>query len=168
MTAMVGLLARLRALGRAVPVVAGLFVMLPCTSHAQEPAYTLAIRDHRFEPSEIEIPPGKKVARRAKSRSHPGAVRQHATAAGEASYNLVGSKGQDLAPKRFISEPADRRLAGVMLTLSRSVSTAAVEPNRKFWCRLVSSICGNNRSIPGRHGFTASGAVSGRGTTEAR
>jgi Cupredoxin-like domain len=62
MTAMVGLLARLHALGSAVPVVVGLFVMLPCTSHAQEPAYTLAIRDHRFEPSEIDIPAGKKVA----------------------------------------------------------------------------------------------------------
>jgi hypothetical protein len=62
MTAMVGLLARLHALGSAVPVVVGLFVILPCTSHAQEPSYTLAIRDHRFEPSEIDIPAGKKVA----------------------------------------------------------------------------------------------------------
>jgi hypothetical protein len=54
------LMARLFALGSAVGV--GLFGLFPCTLVAQEAAYTLEIRDHRFEPSEIEIPAGRKVA----------------------------------------------------------------------------------------------------------
>jgi hypothetical protein len=29
---------------------------------AQDPAYTLVVRDHKFQPTEIEIPAGKKVA----------------------------------------------------------------------------------------------------------
>jgi heme/copper-type cytochrome/quinol oxidase subunit 2 len=29
---------------------------------AQEPAYTLIIKDHRFQPTEIEIPAGQKIA----------------------------------------------------------------------------------------------------------
>ena len=29
---------------------------------AQEPTYTLIIKDHRFEPAEIEIPAGQKIA----------------------------------------------------------------------------------------------------------
>jgi heme/copper-type cytochrome/quinol oxidase subunit 2 len=29
---------------------------------AQEPAYTLVIKDHQFQPTEIEIPAGKKIA----------------------------------------------------------------------------------------------------------
>jgi hypothetical protein len=33
-----------------------------------------------------------------------------------------------MAPKRRLIEPADRRLAGVKLTLSRKCKTAAVDP----------------------------------------
>jgi hypothetical protein len=29
---------------------------------AQEPAYTLVIKDHKFQPNEIEVPAGQKVA----------------------------------------------------------------------------------------------------------
>ena len=29
---------------------------------AQEPTYTLVIKDHRFQPTEIEVPAGKKIA----------------------------------------------------------------------------------------------------------
>jgi cupredoxin-like protein len=29
---------------------------------AQEPPYTLTIKDHRFEPSELEVPAGQKIA----------------------------------------------------------------------------------------------------------
>ena len=29
---------------------------------AQEPTYTLTIKDHRFEPSELEVPAGQKIA----------------------------------------------------------------------------------------------------------
>lgn len=29
---------------------------------AQEPTYTLVIKDHKFQPTEIEIPAGKKIA----------------------------------------------------------------------------------------------------------
>jgi plastocyanin len=29
---------------------------------AQEPSYTLVIKDHKFQPAEIEIPAGKKIA----------------------------------------------------------------------------------------------------------
>jgi hypothetical protein len=29
---------------------------------AEEPAYTLVIKDHRFQPTEIEIPAGQKIA----------------------------------------------------------------------------------------------------------
>jgi plastocyanin domain-containing protein len=32
------------------------------TAWAQEPTYTLVIKDHKFQPTEIEIPAGKKVA----------------------------------------------------------------------------------------------------------
>lgn len=46
----------------AIPIVFGILVILPCISRAQEPVYTLTIRGHRFEPREIEIPAGTKVA----------------------------------------------------------------------------------------------------------
>jgi Cupredoxin-like domain len=32
------------------------------TGAAQEPNYTLVIKDHRFQPTEIEIPAGQKIA----------------------------------------------------------------------------------------------------------
>jgi hypothetical protein len=45
-----------------VLLVVGNLVLSPSTPRAQERAYTLAIRNHRFEPGESEIPAGKKVA----------------------------------------------------------------------------------------------------------
>ena len=42
-----------------------LLAMLPATGAgvaAQEPAYTLVIKDHQFQPTEIEIPAGQKIA----------------------------------------------------------------------------------------------------------
>jgi hypothetical protein len=62
MTATACLLVRLIAFGAAIPIVVGILMVLPCTSRAQEPIYTLGIKDHRFEPPEIEIPAGKRVA----------------------------------------------------------------------------------------------------------
>jgi Cupredoxin-like domain len=42
-----------------------LLLVLPfaglCSARAEEGIYTLAIKDHRFTPSDIEIPAGKKV-----------------------------------------------------------------------------------------------------------
>jgi hypothetical protein len=32
------------------------------TAVAQDPTYTLVIKDHKFQPTEIEIPAGKKIA----------------------------------------------------------------------------------------------------------
>src|SRR5690349_25036762 len=31
-------------------------------AHGEEPTYTLTIKDHRFAPTELEIPAGKKIA----------------------------------------------------------------------------------------------------------
>jgi hypothetical protein len=42
-----------------------LLAMLPATGAgvaAQEPAYTLIINDHQFQPTEIEVPAGQKIA----------------------------------------------------------------------------------------------------------
>lgn len=35
--------------------------LAPCIAHAAEGEYTLVIRDHRFEPSELKVPAGRKV-----------------------------------------------------------------------------------------------------------
>jgi hypothetical protein len=32
------------------------------TAAAEDPAYTLVIKDHKFEPTEIEVPAGQKIA----------------------------------------------------------------------------------------------------------
>jgi hypothetical protein len=42
-----------------------LLALLPATgagAAAQEPAYTLVIKDHQFQPTEIEVPAGQKIA----------------------------------------------------------------------------------------------------------
>jgi len=42
-----------------------LLAMLPATGAgvaAQEPGYTLVIKDHQFQPTEIEVPAGQKIA----------------------------------------------------------------------------------------------------------
>ena len=42
-----------------------LLAMLPATGAgvaAQEPAYMLVIKDHQFQPTEIEVPAGQKIA----------------------------------------------------------------------------------------------------------
>jgi plastocyanin len=39
-----------------------LFVAIGTAAAAQEPTYTLVIKDHRFQPTELEIPAGQKVA----------------------------------------------------------------------------------------------------------
>jgi plastocyanin len=39
-----------------------LIIAIAAPAVAQEPAYTLTIKDHRFEPSELEVPAGQKIA----------------------------------------------------------------------------------------------------------
>jgi Cupredoxin-like domain len=48
-----------RAALLAVVVVVGAF---GADAVAQDPTYTLVIKDHKFQPTEIEIPAGKKIA----------------------------------------------------------------------------------------------------------
>jgi Cupredoxin-like domain len=39
-----------------------IFAIVAAPAAAQEPAYTLTIKDHRFQPSELEVPAGQKIA----------------------------------------------------------------------------------------------------------
>jgi hypothetical protein len=39
-----------------------ILAIAPTGAAAQEPAYTLIIKDHQFQPTEIEIPAGQKIA----------------------------------------------------------------------------------------------------------
>ena len=39
-----------------------ILVEMATSASAQEPAYTLVIKDHQFQPTEIEIPAGQKIA----------------------------------------------------------------------------------------------------------
>ena len=39
-----------------------LILAMSTSGAAQEPAYTLVIKDHQFQPTEIEIPAGQKIA----------------------------------------------------------------------------------------------------------
>ena len=39
-----------------------LVLAIGTSAAAQEPAYTLVIKDHKFQPTEIEIPAGQKIA----------------------------------------------------------------------------------------------------------
>lgn len=38
-----------------------LVLLIPCATYASDEIYSLIIKDHRFNPSEISIPAGKKV-----------------------------------------------------------------------------------------------------------
>jgi plastocyanin len=39
-----------------------LILVMATGAAAQDPAYTLTIKDHQFQPSEIEVPAGQKIA----------------------------------------------------------------------------------------------------------
>ena len=39
-----------------------LILAIGTNAAAQEPAYTLVIKDHKFQPTEIEVPAGQKIA----------------------------------------------------------------------------------------------------------
>ena len=47
---------------RFAPLTLALILGMITGATAQEPAYTLVIKDHRFQPTEIEIPAGQKIA----------------------------------------------------------------------------------------------------------
>lgn len=51
---------------RRPPALAALLIVLACCgpdpAHAEDGSYTLTIKDHRFAPTEIEIPAGKKIS----------------------------------------------------------------------------------------------------------
>jgi plastocyanin len=36
-------------------------LLLSAPTHAQDPSYTLTIKDHRFEPAQLLVPAGKKI-----------------------------------------------------------------------------------------------------------
>jgi heme/copper-type cytochrome/quinol oxidase subunit 2 len=40
----------------------GLILAITTGAAAQEPTYTLGIKDHQFQPTEIEVPAGQKIA----------------------------------------------------------------------------------------------------------
>src|SRR5207249_11871830 len=40
----------------------GLILAITTGTAAQEPTYTLVIKDHKFQPAEIEVPAGQKIA----------------------------------------------------------------------------------------------------------
>ena len=43
------------------PILIGLAAGLPYTAAAADDSYTLTIKDHRFEPSQLNLPAGKKL-----------------------------------------------------------------------------------------------------------
>ena len=45
-----------------------IWLLLPLTAFAADADYTLVIREHRFEPSELSIPAGKKVKLRIENK----------------------------------------------------------------------------------------------------
>jgi len=47
---------------RFAPFSLALVLAIGTSAAAQEPAYTLVIKDHKFQPTEIEIPAGQKIA----------------------------------------------------------------------------------------------------------
>jgi hypothetical protein len=50
-------------MSRPAPLSFALILAITATgAAAQEPAYTLVIKDHQFQPTEIEIPAGQKIA----------------------------------------------------------------------------------------------------------
>jgi hypothetical protein len=54
--------ARVLTWGSTVAILLNLMVVSPCDGLAEETTYALTIRNHRFEPAEIEIPAGQKVS----------------------------------------------------------------------------------------------------------
>lgn len=38
-----------------------ILLLLPLAAHAEDDIYTLVIKDHRFQPTEISVPAGKKI-----------------------------------------------------------------------------------------------------------
>jgi len=47
---------------RSAVLLLALILAIGTSAAAQEPAYTLVIKDHQFQPTEIEIPAGQKIA----------------------------------------------------------------------------------------------------------
>jgi len=46
---------------RTLTLIAALAVALPLSASAATPEFTIAIKDHRFDPAEVVVPAGKKV-----------------------------------------------------------------------------------------------------------
>jgi len=44
-----------------------LILAMATSASAQDPAFTLVIKDHQFQPTEIEVPAGQKIARTVKN-----------------------------------------------------------------------------------------------------
>ena len=42
-------------------LIVSLFAAFSCVAHAADPEFTLTLRDHRFDPSELRVPANKKV-----------------------------------------------------------------------------------------------------------
>ena len=42
-------------------LIVSLFAAFSCAAHAADPEFTLTLRDHRFDPSELRVPANKKV-----------------------------------------------------------------------------------------------------------
>jgi plastocyanin len=49
-------------MSRLVLLSLALVLAMATSASAQDPAYTLVIKDHQFQPTEIEIPAGQKIA----------------------------------------------------------------------------------------------------------
>ena len=49
-------------MSRAAVLLLALVLAMTTGAAAQDPAYVLVIKDHKFQPTEIEIPPGQKIA----------------------------------------------------------------------------------------------------------
>jgi hypothetical protein len=47
---------------RSVLLPLALLLAMTASAAAEEPTYTLVIKDHRFQPTEIEVPAGQKIA----------------------------------------------------------------------------------------------------------
>jgi hypothetical protein len=47
-----------------------LILAISAPAAAQEPSYTLTIKDHKFQPSELEIPAGQKIALTVKNEDN--------------------------------------------------------------------------------------------------
>jgi hypothetical protein len=54
-------------MSRLVLLSLALVLAMATSASAQDPPYTLMIKDHQFQPTEIEIPAGQKIALRVKN-----------------------------------------------------------------------------------------------------